>query len=310
VLQNWAQLVLPVALVFTFGRMIGDRRQGGALLAAMAILFAVGLVVFYTAETRPSPALAALGVDQTHGNLEGKDWRFGQAGAALFVQATTGTGTGASNGVLESMAPLSGLMAMFNLMMGCVSPGGVGTGLYSLLLLAVVATFLCGLMVGRTPEFLGKKIAVREMQFALFALLVAPFVLLGFSAAAALLGVELGAPGAHGLSELLYAYASSVSDNGSAFAGLNVDTPWFNVSTGIAMLLGRLAHAIPILAIAGSLAQKKKALPSPGALPTNGPLFVAFLIAVAVIVTLLQFFPAVALGPIADQFLFQSGGAL
>lgn len=309
-LQNWAQLALPVALVFAFGRMIGNRRQGQALLATMAILFAVALVVFYAAETRPSPALTALGVDQTQGNLEGKDWRFGQAGAALFVQATTGTGTGASNGVLELMTPLSGLTATFNLMMGCVSPGGVGTGLYSLLLLALVATFLSGLMVGRTPEFLGKKIAVKEMQLALFALLVSPVLLLGFSAAAALLGIELGAPGAHGLSELLYAYASSVSDNGSGFAGLNVDTPWFNVTTGIAMLLGRLAHAIPILAIAGSLAIKKKVPPSPGALPTDSPMFVAFLLAVVVIVTLLQFFPAVALGPIADQFLFQPGDAL
>ena len=312
VVQNWSQLVLPVALVFAFGKMVGDARQGRALLITMAVIFLAALIAFYWAETRPSPALAALGVDQSIGNFEGKELRFSQAGAALFVDATTGTGTGASNAVLELMTPIAGLAAMFNLMIGCVSPGGVGAGLYSLLLLAVVAAFLSGLMVGRTPDFLGKKIGAREMQFALFALLVAPALLLGFTAASALAKVALDslAPGGpHGLTEILYTYASSVSDNGSSFAGLNANTPWFNVTTGIAMLLGRLAHAVPILAIAGSLAIKKKAPPSPGTLPTDGPLFIAFLIGVVVIISLLQFFPAAALGPIAEHFFYQRGVA-
>ena len=309
-LQNWSQLVLPVALVFAFGRLIGDARQGRALLITMGILFAVGLVMIYGAETRPSPIFSALGVDVSAGNLEGKELRFSQGASALFVQATTGTGTGASNAVLESMTPIAGMAAMFNLMMGCLSPGGVGTGLYSLLLLALIAAFLSGLMVGRTPDFLGKKIAVREMRLALFALLVAPVLILGFSGASVLLKTaldSLGASGPHGLSEIVYAYASSAADNGSSFAGLNANTPWFNVTTGVAMLLGRLAHAIPILAIAGSLAIKKKVPASPGTLPTDGPLFVTFLLGVILIVTLLQFFPVVALGPIVEHFFWLRG---
>jgi potassium-transporting ATPase potassium-binding subunit len=308
--QNWSQLVLPVALVFTFGRMVGDWRQGRALLAAMAVIFVAALLVFYLAEARGNPALTALGVDPSQGNMEGKDLRFGQAGASLFVDATTGTGTGASNAVLESMTPLSGLAAMFNLMFGCISPGGVGTGLYSLLLLAFIAAFLAALMIGRTPEYLGKKIGVRDMQFALFALLVSPPLMLGLAGASALTKTaldSLGAAGPHGLSEIVYAYASTVSDNGSAFAGLNANTPWYNVTTGIAMFLGRFAHAIPILAIAGSLAEKNKSVPSPGTLPTAGTLFVVFLLGVILIITLLQYLPALALGPIVEQFLLAQG---
>jgi potassium-transporting ATPase potassium-binding subunit len=307
--QNWSQLVLPVALVFTFGRMVGDWRQGRALLAAMAVIFVAALLVFYLAEARGNPALTALGVDPSQGNMEGKELRFGQAGASLFVDATTGTGTGASNAVLESMTPLSGLAAMFNLMFGCISPGG-GTGLYSLLLLAFIAAFLAALMIGRTPEYLGKKIGVRDMQFALFALLVSPPLMLGLAGASALTKTaldSLGAAGAHGLSEIVYAYASTVSDNGSAFAGLNANTPWYNVTTGIAMFLGRFAHAIPILAIAGSLAEKNKSVPSPGTLPTAGTLFVVFLLGVILIITLLQYLPALALGPIVEQFLLAQG---
>jgi K+-transporting ATPase ATPase A chain len=308
--QNWSQLVLPVALVFTFGRMVGDWRQGRALLAAMAVIFVAALLVFYLAETHGNPALTALGVDPSQGNMEGKDLRFGQAGAALFVDATTGTGTGASNAVLESVTPLSGLAAMFNLMFGCISPGGVGAGLYSLLLLTFIAAFLAALMIGRTPEYLGKKIGVRDMQFALFALLVSPPLMLGLAGASALTKTaldSLGAAGPHGLSEIVYAYASTVSDNGSAFAGLNANTPWYNVTTGIAMFLGRFAHATPILAIAGSLAAKNKSIPSSGTLPTAGTLFVVFLLGVILIITLLQYLPALALGPIAEQFLLAHG---
>jgi len=314
VLQNWCQLVLPVALVFAFGRMIGDRGQARALFAAISVLFLAGLLVICLAEGRGPPALAALGVDPSQGVMEGKDLRFGQAGAALFLDATTGTGTGASNAVLESASPLSGLIAMFNLMMGCISPGGVGTGLYSILMLALVAAFLAGLMVGRAPELYGKKIDVREMQFAILSLLVAPLFLLGFAGASVLIKDALdsrGAEGAHGLTELLYAYASSVADNGSSFAGLNASTDWFNVTTGLAMLFGRLAHVIPILAIAGSLsAKRKRTEPSVGALPTDGALFVAFLLGVVVLFTLLQYLPALALGPIADHLLYARGGAV
>jgi K+-transporting ATPase ATPase A chain len=199
---------------------------------------------------------------------------------------------------------------MFNLLLGCISPGGVGTGLYSLLLLTFIAAFLAALMIGRTPEYLGKKIGVRDMQFALFALLVSPVLLLGLSGVSTLLKTaldSLGEGGPHGLSEIVYAYASTASDNGSAFAGLNANTPWYNVTTGIVMFLGRFAHAIPILAIAGSLAAKKKAMASPGTLPTDGALFVVFLLGVIGVVTLLQYLPALALGPIAEQFLLQQG---
>jgi potassium-transporting ATPase potassium-binding subunit len=306
ILQNWSQLVLPGALVFAFGRMVRDPRQGRALLIAMAILFVGALFVFYWSEARGNPILTALGVDPSLGNMEGKDVRFGQGGLALFAQATTGTGTGASNGVLESMMPLSGLAALFNLLLGCISPGGVGTGLYSLLLLVLITTFIGALMIGRTPEYLGKKISTRDMQFALFALLVSPALLLVFAGVSSMLKIaldSLGIGGPHGLSEIVYAYASSAADNGSSFAGLNANTLWYNITTGVAMFFGRFAHAIPILAIAGSLAAKTKAKPSAGTMPTDGPLFIVFLLAVIAIVTLLQYLPALALGPVAEHFL-------
>ena len=310
IVQNWSQLVLPVALVFAFGRMVGDARQGRALLIAMAILFAGALIVFYWCEARGNPILTALGVDPSLGNMEGKDLRFGQAGLALFAQATTGTGTGASNGILESMTPLSGMAALFNLLLGCISPGGVGTGLYSLLLLVFITAFIGALMIGRTPEYLGKKISTREMQFALFALLLSPALILVSAGASSMLKIaldSLGVGGPHGLSEIVYAYASSAADNGSSFAGLNANTLWYNVTTGLAMFFGRFAHAIPILAIAGSLAAKKKAKPSAGTMPTDGPLFIGFLLSVVAIVTLLQYLPALALGPIAEHFLISQG---
>jgi K+-transporting ATPase ATPase A chain len=309
-LQNWSQLVLPMALVFTFGRMIGDWRQGRTLLLAMAVIFVTALLVIYWSQSHGNPALTALGVDPSMGNMEGADLRFGQAGAALFIDATTGTGTGASNAVLESATPVTGLIAMFNLLLGCISPGGVGSGLYSLLLLTFIAAFLAALMIGRTPEYLGKKISTRDMQFAMFALLVSPVLLLGFAGASTLLKFavdSVGAGGPHGLSEILYAYASTVSDNGSAFAGLSANTPWYNVTTGLAMFFGRFAHAIPILAIAGSLAGKKRLSPSPGTLPTDGPLFIVFLLSVIIVITLLQYLPALALGPFAEHFLLERG---
>jgi K+-transporting ATPase ATPase A chain len=310
IVQNWSQLVLPVALVFAFGRMAGDAKQGRALLIAMAILFAVALVVFYSSEACGNPILTALGVDPSQGNMEGKDLRFGQAGLALFAQATTGTGVGASNGILESMTPLSGMAALFNLLLGCISPGGVGTGLYSLLLLVFITAFIGALMIGRTPEYLGKKISTREMQLALFALLLSPALILVSAGASSVLKIaldSLGVGGHHGLSEIAYAYASSAAENGSSFAGLSANTLWYNITTGLAMFFGRFAHAIPILAIAGSLAAKKRAKPSAGTMPTDGPLFIGFPLAVVAIVTLLQYLPVLVLGPIAEHFLISQG---
>ena len=309
-MQNWSQLILPVALVFAFGRMVGGWRQGRTLLVTMAVIFVTALMVVYWSQAHGNPALTALGVDPSMGNMEGEDVRFGQAGAALFIDATTGTGTGASNAVLESATPIAGLVAMFNLLLGCISPGGVGTGLYSLLLLTFITAFLAALMIGRTPEYLGKKISTRDMQLAMFGLLVSPVLLLGLAGASTLLKTALdsvGAGGPHGLSEILYAYASTVSDNGSAFAGLSANTPWYNVTTGLAMFFGRFAHAIPILAIAGSLAGKSKTVASPGTLPTDGVLFIGFLLGVIAVITLLQYLPALALGPVAEHFLLHQG---
>src|SRR5271168_4996376 len=208
--------------------MVGDWRQGRTLLVTMAVIFVTALLVIYLAEAHGNPELTALGVDPSSGNMEGKDLRFGQSGAALFVDATTGTGTGASNAVLESMTPIAGLVALFNLHLGCISPGGVGTGLYSLLLLVFITAFIGALMIGRTPEYLGKKISIRDMQFALFALLVPPALVLILAAAATLFQPALqsrGVAGPHGLSEIIYAYASSAADNGSSFAGLSANTP-------------------------------------------------------------------------------------
>ena len=305
-----SQLVLPVAFVFTFGRMVSDPRQGRSLLAAMALIFLVSLAMLYRAEGIGNPLLTAIGVDPSAGNLEGKELRFSQASAALFAVATTGTGTGAANATFDSLTPIGGLVPLFNLLMGCIAPGGVGTGLYGILLLAILAVFLAGLMVGRTPEYLGKKIEAREIKFAMLSLLLLPGLVLGFAAISVGLKValdSLGNAGPHGLSEILYAYASTASDNGSAFAGLAVNTPWFNTTTGIAMLLGRIGGVVPIMAIAGSLARKKKIGASAGTFPTHGLLFVTLLLAVVLIVTLLQFFPMITLGPLLENVLMENG---
>ena len=310
VVECWSQLVLSVALVFAFGRMVGDARQGRSLLAAMAVLFLLGLAVLYRMEANGNPLLTDVGVDPSAGNMEGKEVRFSQAGAALFAVATTGTGTGAANATFDSLTPIGGLVPMFNLLMGCIAPGGVGTGLYTIILLAILSVFIAGLMVGRTPEYLGKKIEAREMQFAVFSLLLTPALVLVFSAVAVMSKValeSLGSSGPHGLSEILYAYASTASDNGSAFGGLSANTFWFNTTTASVMLLGRIAGVIPIMAIAGSLAQKKKIRASAGAFPTHGPLFVVILLSVVLIVTLLQFFPAIMLGPLLENVLMMAG---
>ena len=310
ILQIWALLIIPVSSVLAFGRAVGDLRQGRAILITMGILLVLGVGVIYWAETAGNPILASLGVDPSAGNLEGKELRFGQALTALFTSATTGTGTGAVVAMHDSLTPLAGLAPLFNILAGCIWPGGVGAGLYGFLVVAIIAVFVAGLMVGRTPEYLGKKIEAREIKLAMFAVLIYPLIVLGFSGASVLLQTaldSLGNTGPHGLSEIIYAFASTNANNGSAFAGLNGNTPWFNTTLGLAMLLGRFAYAVPVLALAGSLAAKKKAPASAGTFPTTGPLFVGLLIGVIVILYLLQYFPALALGPVVEHYLMLGG---
>ncbi len=309
-LEIWALLLIPVASVLAFGRAVGDMRQGRAILAAMAVFFIVGVGVAYWSETAGNPILTAQGLDPSAGNFEGKEVRNGQAMSVLYVTATSGTSTGSVNTMHDSLTPLAGMVPMFNLLAGCIWPGGVGAGLYGFLVVAIIAVFVAGLMVGRTPEYLGKKIETREMKLAMLAVLIYPLVVLGFSGASVLLRTALDSMnnnGPHGLSEILYAYASANANNGSAFAGLNGNTLWFNSTLGIAMLLGRFAFVVPVLALAGSLAAKKKVPASAGTFPTDGPLFVGLLVGVIVILYLLQYFPALSLAPIVEHFLMLGG---
>ena len=309
-LEIWAILVVPFASVFAFGRAVFDFRQGRAIAIAMGIVLVTGIGVAYWAEANGNPLLTAIGVDPAGGNMEGKEVRFGTAMSAFFAAATTGTSTGAVNAMHDSFTPLGGLVPLFNMLLGCISPGGVGAGLYGFLVLAVVAVFVAGLMVGRTPEYLGKKIETREMKLAMLAVLIYPITVLGFSAASVMVKSaldSLGNAGPHGLTEILYAFASTNANNGSAFAGLSGNTPWFNTTLGLAMFLGRFAYVIPVLALAGSFAKKKKAPASAGTFPTDGPLFVGLLLGVIVILYLLQYFPALALGPVVEHFLMQAG---
>ena len=309
-LEIWALLLIPVASVLAFGRAVGDTRQGWAILAAMAVFFIVGVGVAYWSETAGNPILTAQGVDPSAGNLEGKEVRNGQAMSVLYATGTSGTSTGSVNTMHDSMTPLAGMVPMFNLLAGCIWPGGVGAGLYGFLVVAVIAVIVAGLMVGRTPEYLGKKIEVREMKFAMLAVLIYPLTVLGFTGAAVLLQTALDSmnnSGPHGLSEILYAYASANANNGSAFAGLNGNTLWFNSTLGLAMLLGRFAYVVPVLAMAGSLAAKKKIPASAGTFPTDGPLFVGLLVGVIVILYLLQYFPALSLAPVVEHFLMLDG---
>jgi K+-transporting ATPase ATPase A chain len=310
IIENWSLLVIAVATVFAFGRMLGDPRQGRSILWTMGIILVVGVVVVYWAEAYGNPLLAALGVDPSSGNFEGKEVRFGQAMTSLWAVATTGTSTGAVNGMHDSLTPIGGLVPLFNLLMGCITPGGVGAGLYGMIVVAVLSVFVAGLMVGRTPEYLGKKIEAREMKFIMFALLIYTFNVLAFTAASAIAPFvqdDLGNKGPHGLSEIVYAFASANGNNGSAFAGLNGNNLWFNTTLGIAMFLGRFGYVVPVLALAGSLAAKKKVAPSAGTFPTSGPLFVGLLLGVIVVLYLLQYFPALALGPVVEHFLMLAG---
>jgi K+-transporting ATPase ATPase A chain len=309
-LNIFAMLSISAALVYTFGQMVGNRRQGWALIAAMAVLLVAGVAVTYWAEAQGNPILTALGVDPALGNMEGKEVRFGQAMTALYAAVTTGLSDGGVNGMHGSFTGLGGLVPMFLIQLGEVLPGGVGSGLYGLLVFALLSVFVAGLMVGRTPEFLGKKIEGREMKFAMLAVLILPLVILGFTAVSAILPsavASIGTSGPHGLSEILYAYTSAAGNNGSAFGGLSGNTPWYNTTLGISMLLGRFAYVVPVMALAGSLAAKVKTPASAGTFPTDGPLFVGLLIGIILILGGLQFFPALALGPIVEHLAMLAG---
>lgn len=310
ILSIWSMLLISTALTFTFGRMVGDVRQGFAILAAMGLLLIVGVASVYGAETSGNPLLAKAGVSALGGNMEGKEVRFGQAMTALYVAVTTGLSCGAVNAMHNSLTPLGGLVPLFLIQLGEILPGGVGSGLYGILVMAILTVFIAGLMVGRTPEYLGKKIEVREMKLAMLAVLVLPLVILGFTAASTMMPKALESlanAGPRGLTEILYAYSSAAGNNGSAFAGLSANTPWYNTTLGIAMLLGRFAYVIPVLAIAGSIAGKRKTAASSGTFPTHGPLFIGLLVGVILILGGLQYFPALALGPIVEHVLMHAG---
>jgi K+-transporting ATPase ATPase A chain len=308
-------LLIPTALTYTFGHMVGDRRQGWAVLAAMMTLLISLMLVAQFNEQGGNPQFAAFGVDQSAsetqsgGNMEGKETRFGIGASALFASITTGTSTGAVNSMHDSYMPMSGFVPLFLMQLGEVAPGGVGTGLYSMLVFAIIGVFIAGLMIGRTPEYLGKKIEAFEMKMASVAILVMPFVVLTGTAIAVM--VEAGKigvanPGAHGFSEILYAFSSAGNNNGSAFAGISANTPFYNLALGIAMWLGRFWPIVAVLAIAGSLAAKKRIPLTTGTMPTHGPLFISLLIGTVLLVGALTFVPALALGPIVEQLMLSA----
>ncbi len=307
-LSNFLQMVaiflIPAALCFAFGHIVGDQRQGWAVFAAMTVLFVVMAAIVLGAELVANPQLTALGMDATQGNMEGKELRFGSFSSALFGAITTAASCGAVNGMHDSFMPLGGFVPLFLMELGEVVFGGVGSGLYGMLVYAILAVFIAGLMIGRTPEYLGKKIEAFDMKMASLAILVVPlFVLLPTAIAVSVdAGTSaVGNPGAHGFSEILYAYSSAANNNGSAFAGLSANTPFYNVSTAIAMWFGRFGIIVPVLALAGSLAAKKRIEVSSGTLPTHGPLFVILLISTVILVGALTYVPALALGPVVEH---------
>jgi K+-transporting ATPase ATPase A chain len=309
-LQMIAMFLIPAALCFVFGRMVGDSRQGWAVLGAMTVIFLFMAVIATWAEQQGNPAIAALGVDQTHsalqagGNMEGKETRFGIVASALFATITTAASCGAINAVHDSFTPLGGLVPMWLIELGEVVFGGVGSGLYGMLIFAIMAVFIAGLMIGRTPEYIGKKIESFQMKMTAIVILVTPFlVLVGAAVAVMTEPGRLGIfnPGAHGFSEILYALSSAANNNGSAFAGLSANTPFYNSLLAVVMWFGRFAFIVPVLAIAGSLAKKKRIDPTAGTLPTHGPLFVALLVGTVVLVGALTYVPALALGPVIEH---------
>ncbi len=341
-LINLVQMILifliPAGLTYTFGVMVGDRRQGWTIFAACAAMFLVGVFACYWAEQKGNPTLAKLGVEshatttQPGGNMEGKETRFGIAASALFATVTTDASCGAVNAAHDSLTPLGGLVPLFNIQTGEVIFGGVGAGLYGILLYAILAVFIAGLMVGRTPEYVGKKIEQKEVKMAMLALISTAFSILFLAALSSVIQfpspgkdakgqpiphsywnppgpatADLGNCGPHGCSENLYAYSSATGNNGSAFGGLSPNTPWYNLTLGLATLIGRFFFLIPLLAAAGSLASKKKIPETLGTLPTHGPLFVGLLVGTIVLVGALTFFPALALGPIVEHYMLQDG---
>jgi K+-transporting ATPase ATPase A chain len=319
-LSNLFQMVLifslGAALTNVFGRMVGNQKQGWALFGAMGSLFLAGVLVAYWAESAGNPAFTALGVDQvasavqSGGNMEGKEVRFGIANSALFATITTDASCGAVNGMHDSFTALGGMVPMVNIMLGEIIFGGVGSGLYGMLLFAILSLFIAGLMVGRTPEYVGKKLESREVKMAILAILILPLSMLGFTAIATVVPAGLAGPanqGPHGFSEILYAYVSQTGNNGSAFAGLTGNTMFYNLTGAVAMAVGRFAIIVPVLAIAGSLAAKKVVPASAGTFPTDNGLYVALLIGVIVITGGLIYFPALALGPVVEHVQMLAG---
>jgi potassium-transporting ATPase potassium-binding subunit len=313
--QMLAILLVPTALVFMFGRMVGDGRQAGAVLAAMTVMFVVAVVAVTTAEQQGNPVLSALGADQQAsasqpgGNMEGKEARFGIAATGLFAAITTAASCGAVNGMHDSFTPLGGAVPLVLMQLGEVVFGGVGTGLYGMLVFAVLAVFIAGLMIGRTPEYLGKKIETHEMKMVSIAILVTPLlVLLGTALAVMAEAGRAGIanPGPHGFSEVLYALTSAANNNGSAFAGLSANTPFYNLLLGVTMWLGRFGVIVPVLAMAGSLAAKKRLAATEGTLPTHGPLFVVLLVGTVLLVGLLNYVPSLALGPVVEHLMLHA----
>jgi K+-transporting ATPase ATPase A chain len=308
---------ISAGLTYTLGAMTGSPRHGWAVWGAMAFLFVAGVTTAYWAEARGNPLLTKAGADQTvsdnssGGNMEGKEVRFGIANTALFATATTDASCGAINGWHDSFTPIGGLVPLANIQLSEVVFGGVGAGLYGMLVYIVLSVFIAGLMVGRTPEYLGKKIQAFDVQMAMLSVLIFPLLILVFTAISSVspgFGTSsLANPGPHGLSEMLYAFSSGAANNGSAFGGLNVNTDWYNITIGLTMLFGRFFMIIPPLAIAGSLGRKKRVPPSPGTFPVTTPLFTALLVSVVVIVGALTFFPALSLGPIVEHFLMSNG---
>jgi len=308
--QMIAIFIIPAALCFSFGRMVGDRRQGWAVLAAMSVLFVVLTLMVMSAEQQAHPLLQAMNVDQnmsalqSGGYMEGKETRFGISASTLFAAVTTAASCGAVNAMHDSFLPLGGMVPMLLIQFGEVIFGGVGSGLYGMLVFAIMAVFIAGLMIGRTPEYLGKKIQSYEMKMTSIAILVTPTLVLAGTAIAVLCDAGkagIANPGAHGFSEILYAFSSAANNNGSAFAGLSANTPFYNVMLGIAMWFGRFAMIIPILAIAGSLAGKQRLEANAGTMPTHGPIFIGLLIAVVTLVGVLNYVPALALGPVVEH---------
>ena len=310
--QMLAIFLIPAGLCFTFGRVVGDRRQGFAVLATMTVLFVIGVLVMLPAEHAGNPLLTSLGVDQASsamqvgGNMEGKETRFGIDASSLFAVITTAASCGAVNAMHDSLTPLGGMVPMVMMQLGEVVFGGVGTGLYSMLIFAILAVFIAGLMIGRTPEYLGKKIEAHEMKLTSIAILVTPMLVLAGTAIAVIAGdgkAGIANPGAHGFSEILYALTSAGNNNGSAFAGLSANTPFYNGLLAVAMWFGRFGVIVPVLAIAGALAAKKRLPVTAGTMPTHGPLFVTLLIGTVLLVGLLNYVPALALGPMVEHLM-------